>query len=114
MATTGAPFPDVRKALREGWQAPLPDGVLRSRMDDGSSKKRVISTAIGGVEPFTLKLSPADLALVRTHWDENKALRFDFAHPVWGEVEAEYDAPPAISQDGVKYVVQLRLEIFVV
>ncbi|HYD87109.1 MAG TPA: hypothetical protein VEA80_06530 [Vitreimonas sp.] len=108
----GDPWPDVRKPLREGWQGPAPDGVRRSTMDDGTTKKRVASSAIGAVEAFTLKLTDSEAALVRAHWDGNKALRFAFPHPVWGAVEAEYDSPPVFSEKGLFRFVQLRLEIF--
>jgi hypothetical protein len=109
----GDPWPeDVRAPLREGWVGAAPDGVRKSKMDDGTTKKRIVSTAIGAVEPFTFKLDDTSAALIDAHYAANKALRFSFPHPVWGDVEAEYDAPPSMTERGIFRHVQVRLEIF--
>jgi hypothetical protein len=108
----GDPWPSVRGPQREGWLGLSKDGVRRTQMDAGPKKKRVESTAIGAVESLPFKWTAADAALVEAHYEANKALRFSFPHPVWGTVEAEYDAPIKWSEKGPWRLATVQLEIF--
>lgn len=112
MTTTGEAWPAIRAPLRDGWQAPAADGVRRSQMDDGSVKRRVVSSALGATESFVFKLAPDQAELLDEHYAANKALRFAFPHPVWGDVEACYDGAPVFSEVGLFRRIAVRLEIF--
>lgn len=112
MATTGAPFPDIRPPLAEGWRGGEKDGVRRTAMDQGPKKARVESTAPGVSEPFRFKCNAADRAALSAHYDSNKALRFAYEHPIWGDVEATYAAAIAWSKSGRWMIAEVQMEIY--
>lgn len=109
-----ASFPSIRAPLRDPWRASEPDGVRRTAMDAGPPKKRVESVAVGGEESFQFKLDDADAAALKAFYADNKALRFDLDHWVWGACEAEFAGPIAWSKRGRWHIADVRLEIFAV
>lgn len=105
-------WPSIRAPLRDGWRGAAPDGVRRTPMEQGPPKARVESIAAGAPETFVFKLDDADAAALDAFWASDKASRFDFDHPVWGEVEAMFMGPPEWSERGRWRYATVRLEIF--
>lgn len=113
-----ATFPIIRAPLREAWRGASKGGVRRTSMDAGPTKQRVESTAVGGIEPFLFKLNDADAATLATFYEENKAIRFDLDHWVWGDCEALFvhsntqEGAIRWSRRGQWTFAELQLEIF--
>lgn len=105
-------WPAIRQPLQRGWRGASPDGVRATKMDAGPEKKRVDSTAVGAPETFQFKLTDAHAALLDEFYLANKALRFDYTHPVWGAVQASFLGPPDWGEEGAWRLATVRLEIF--
>jgi len=105
-------FPLIRAPLRDAWVGGSKDGVRRTSMDAGPSKSRVDSKAVGVVESFQFKLNDTDAGALETHYESDKALRFDLDHWVWGDCEARYAGPIKWGHRGRWKTADVQLEIF--
>lgn len=103
----------LRAPSRDPWQAALPDGVRRTPMDQGPSKTRGDSTAIGGLEQFEAEWTPAELDDFMAFWEAAKAERFTLQHWFWGASEAQFTGAPRVRRAMKKFVVNFELEVWV-
>lgn len=97
---------------RDGFSATLPDGVRRTPMDQGISKRRGESSATGGVESYEAHWEPADFETFLDFWKEAKAERFTLDHWFWGASEAAFTAAPRVERRKKYFVVRFELEVW--
>lgn len=105
-------WPSIRAPLRDSWRVSDLDGVRRSPMDSGPSKRRIDSSAVSRTEAFRFKLGDADQATLAAFYAANKAERFDLTHWVWGACEAAFDGPIVWSASGRWWFADVTLEIW--
>ena len=110
-------FPDsVRKPLRRGWRGAPPNGVRATQMDSGPAKRRVESVAPGAPETIVYKVNEEQLGFIDGFYGAYKAERFDYDHPKWGEVEAEFvtapEHPPLTGGDAIHSLTVAQLRLF--
>lgn len=108
-----ASWPSIRAPLRDAWRSPEVDGVRRSPMDSGRSKRRGDSSSAGRLESFRFKLDEADRDTLAAFYRDNQALPFDLDHWVWGDgCEAAFDGPIQWGTEGKWWIADVVLEIW--